>query len=272
MNPILLDLNFITIKWYSVLILLGTLIGIFLMLTEAKKFKITSDFIFNLSFWTIISAFIGARIYYVAFNWSYYSNNLLEILKIWEGGLAIHGGIIAGFITILLYTKKYKVRTFKFTDMIVPSLLIGQAIGRWGNFFNGEAHGAMTTLEALQKLRIPEFIINGMYIGGSYYQPTFFYESLWCLLGFIILLIIRRLKYIKVGQLTSIYLMWYSVGRFFIEATRTDSLMLGSFKMAQVISVVLFVLGLILFIIMSQKGSKLDNLYGEIGNEEDIRF
>lgn len=272
MNPIFLDLDFITIKWYSVLILIAALFGILLSTWEAKKFKITSDFMFNLCFWVILSAFLGARIYYVAFNWSYYSTNLIDIIKIWEGGLAIHGGMIAGFLAILVYTKKYQVRTLKFADILVPSLILGQAIGRWGNFFNGEAHGAMTTLETLQKLRIPEFIIKGMNIGGIYYHPTFFYESLWCLLGFIVLLVIRRLKYIKVGQLTSIYLMWYSVGRFFIEATRTDSLMLGSFKMAQVISVGLFILGLILFVVLGQRGSKLDNLYGEIGNEEDIRF
>ncbi len=272
MNPVLLDLDFITIKWYSVLILIGALVGIVLAIMEARKFKITSDFMFNLAFWTILAAFVGARLYYIAFNWSYYSKNLLEIVQIWQGGLAIHGGIIGGFLAILIYTKKYQVRTFKFTDIIVPSLIIGQAIGRWGNFFNGEAHGAATTLEALQKLKVPEFIINGMNIGGIYYQPTFFYESLWCLLGFIILIIIRRIKYIKVGQLTAIYLIWYSVGRFFIEATRTDSLMLGTFKMAQVISVGLLVLGIVLFIVFGQKGTKLENLYGEIGNEEDIRF
>lgn len=272
MNPILLDLEFITIRWYSVLILIAALVGVSFALLEAKRFKITSDFIFNLIFWTVMSAFIGARLYYVAFNWSYYSANLVEILKVWQGGLAIHGGIIFGFLAVLVYTKKYQVRTFKFTDIIVPSLIIGQAIGRWGNFFNSEAHGAVTTLAFLQKFHIPNFIVEGMQINGVYYQPTFFYESLWCLLGFIVLLILRRLKYIKVGQLTSIYLMWYSVGRFFIEASRTDSLMLGSFKAAQIASVGLFVLGIVLFVIFGQKGSKLDNLYGEIGNEEDIRF
>lgn len=272
LNPVLLDLDFITIKWYSILILIGALVGIILAIMEAKKFKITSDFMFNLAFWTILSAFVGARLYYIAFNWSYYSKNLLEIVQIWQGGLAIHGGIIGGFLAILVYTKKYQVRTFKFTDIIVPSLIIGQAIGRWGNFFNGEAHGVATTLENLQRLRIPEFIINGMNIGGIYYQPTFFYESLWCLLGFIVLIVVRRIKYIKVGQLTAIYLMWYSVGRFFIEASRTDSLMIGTFKMAQIISVGLLVLGIVLFIVFGQKGSKLENLYGEIGNEEDIRF
>ncbi len=272
MNPILVDLDFITIKWYSVLILVAAFVGISLALLEAKKFKISTDFVFNLSFWAIVAAFVGARLYYVFFNWSYYSANFWEIFKVWQGGLAIHGGIIGGFLAILIYTKKYKVRTFKFTDIIVPSLIFGQAIGRWGNFFNGEAHGAATTLKALQKLKIPNFIIEGMNIDGVYYQPTFFYESLWCLLGFILMAIIRRFKYIKVGQLTAIYLMWYSVGRFFIEATRTDSLMMGSFKMAQVISVALFVIGLILFIIFGQRGSKLDNLYGEVGNEEDIRF
>jgi phosphatidylglycerol:prolipoprotein diacylglycerol transferase len=132
LNPVLLDLDFITIKWYSVLILIGALVGIVLAIMEARKFKITSDFMFNLAFWTILAAFVGARLYYIAFNWSYYSKNLLEIVQIWQGGLAIHGGIIGGFLAILIYTKKYQVRTFKFTDIIVPSLIIGQAIGRCG--------------------------------------------------------------------------------------------------------------------------------------------
>ncbi|HOP65592.1 MAG TPA: prolipoprotein diacylglyceryl transferase [Bacilli bacterium] len=272
MNPILLDLDFIIVRWYSVFILVAVLLGISLAIMEAKKFKISTDFIFNLSFWTIMFAYIGARLYYVIFNWSYYSQNFWEVFQVWKGGLAIHGGIIFGLLTILIYTKKYQVRTLKFTDIVVPGVILGQAIGRWGNFFNSEAHGAATTLEFLQKLKIPNFIIEGMNIGGIYYQPTFLYESLWCLLGFIILVIVRRIKYIKVGQITSLYLMWYSLGRFFIEATRTDSLMLGSFKVAQIISVVLFIAGLVIFVICGQKGSKLENLYNEVGNEEDIRF
>ena len=117
-----------------------------------------------------------------------------EACKIWEGGLAIHGGLIAGLLVILLYCKKYKVRAIRMFDFIVPALLLAQAIGRWGNFFNSEAHGPATTLAHLQSLHIPSFIIEGMKIDGIYYTPTFLYESIWCLIGFIVILIVRRLK------------------------------------------------------------------------------
>lgn len=272
MNPVFLDLGFMEIKWYSVLILAGLVIGYFLTVVESKRFHISKEYLFNLTFWAIIFGFIGARIYFVVFNWSYYSNNLIDILKIWEGGLAIHGGIIGGYLAILFYTKKYKMPTNRFLDLLVPALLLAQAIGRWGNFFNSEAHGAATTLESLKNLHIPQFIIEGMEINGTYYQPTFLYESLWCLLGFIVLLVVRRLKYTKNGQITYLYLMWYSVGRFFIEASRTDSLMLGNFKMAQLISIALFITGLIGTIVVNRRGTKLDNLYNEVGMEGEIRF
>ncbi len=270
MNDILIDLGFITIKWYSVLMLVALLIGIFMISKEAKRFNIDDNFITNLLFWTIIIGIIGARLYYVVFEWDYYSAHPTEILKIWEGGIAIHGAIIFGTLFIIFYTKKYKLRTLKITDIIVPALCIGQVIGRWGNFFNGEAHGPATTLAFLQSLHLPQFIIDGMNINGTYFQPTFLYESLWNLIGFIVLIVIRKRKYLKIGSLTSIYLMWYSVGRFFIEGLRTDSLMLGEFRIAQIISIVLFIIGLIIFII-SHRGSKLDNLYNE-KTEVNMKF
>jgi len=269
MNPVLVSVGPLEIKWYSALILVAVIIGIALFLKEGKKFNISSDFMFNLAFWTIVFGIIGARLYYVLFNFSDYSKNLLSIFEIWNGGLAIHGGLIAGFITMFVYCKKYNVNLFKMTDMIVVPVLLGQAIGRWGNFFNGEAHGAVTSLSHLKELHIPNFVIEGMEIGGLYYHPTFFYESLWCILGFIILLIVRRLKYLKVGQLTCIYLMWYSFGRFFIESMRTDSLMLGGFKAAQILSVVLFVGALIALMIISRKG-KFEDLYNS--ESQNIRF
>ena len=194
-----------------------------------------------------------------------------EIFMIWEGGLAIHGGMLFGLLWIIFYTKKYKVNTFRILDMIVIGLIIGQAIGRWGNFFNGEAHGTVTTLEHLQSLHIPEFIINGMNIGGTYYLPTFLYESIWCLLGFIILLVIRRLKYIKIGQTTAVYLIWYGIGRFIIEGMRTDSLMIGNFRQAQIISIIMVILGIVIFILKG-KGSKLDNQYNKMGDINEIKF
>lgn len=271
MNPILLDLGVIKIYWYSAMIFLGLLIGGWLILKEAERFNISEDFIVNLFFFTIPIAVIGARLYYVLFNWDYYSVNMSEIFMIWEGGLAIHGGMLFGLLWIIFYTKKYKVNTFRILDMIVIGLIIGQSIGRWGNFFNGEAHGTATTLEHLQSLHIPEFIINGMNIGGTYYLPTFLYESIWCLLGFIILLVIRRLKYIKIGQTTAVYLIWYGIGRFIIEGMRTDSLLIGNFRQAQIISIIMVILGIVIFILKG-KGSKLDNQYNKMGDINEIKF
>lgn len=270
MSDIFLDLGFLSIKWYSVIMLASLVLGIFIITKEAKHFKIPENFITNLLFWTVIISIIGARVYYVAFEWDYYSLHPSEIIKIWEGGIAIHGAIIFGALFIIFYTMKYKIKTLKITDIIVPALCIGQVLGRWGNFFNREAHGPETTLSFLQNLHLPKFIIDGMYINGVYYHPTFLYESLWNLVGFMILIILRRFNRLKIGTLTSIYLMWYSIGRFFIESLRTDSLMFGSFKVAQLISILLFVIGLIIFIVC-HRGSKLDNLYNE--NEEvNIKF
>lgn len=269
MSRYALTLGNFKIEWYSLLIIIGAFLAIWLILKEAKRYKYPTDFVFNLCFWTIIMGIIGARAYYVLFNLNLYSN-FWDVFKIWEGGLAIHGGILFGLLTCILYCKKYKMRIIRMLDFIAPALLLAQAIGRWGNFFNQEAHGAVTTLEHLQNLHIPDFIINGMNIGGVYYEPTFLYESLWCLLGVIIILIIRRLKITKVGQPTAVYLMWYGLGRFFIESMRTDSLMLGGFKMAQIVSIAMIVVGLLIIMITSRK-SRYEDLY-EQDNQETVRF
>lgn len=270
MNPIMVNIFGIEIRWYSFLLLFGIVVGIIILIREGKRYNFSKDFLFNLAFWVIIVGFISARMYYVIFNYEYYIHDPISILKIWEGGLAIHGGLLGGFITLILYCRHYNARTLKITDMISIPLLLGQAIGRWGNFFNGEAHGSATTLLNLQSKHIPEFIIDGMYINGVYYHPTFFYESLWCILGVFLLLVVKKYKYLKVGQLTSIYLMWYSFGRFFIESLRTDSLMLGGFKVAQLVSIALFIIGLLIFMILSRK-SKFEDLYREAKGDA-IRF
>ena len=266
MNPVFLDLGVIQVYWYSVFILLGFLVGGTLALWEAKKWEISEDFMINLFFYIIIFAFLGARIYYILFNLEYYMNDPISMIKVWEGGLAIHGGIIACTIFIIFYTKKYKVDTLRILDILAVSLIIGQAIGRWGNFLNGEAYGPATTLSFLKGLHLPQFIIDGMFINGTYYQPTFLYESIGCLIGFIVLLIFRRRKHTKVGHVTALYLIWYGVLRFFIESLRQDSLMLGDFKMAQIVSIVLVISGVIMFIRL-RKGSVFDNSYNRRKNE-----
>ena len=270
MKPVMFKIGNFEIMWYSFLLLIGVIVGIVLLLREGKKQNYPTDFLFNLCFWTIIFGFIGARAYYVIFNWSQYASDPISIFKIWEGGLAIHGGLIAGFITMALYCHKYKVRLFKIVDMAVPGVILAQAIGRWGNFFNMEAHGGIVMRSTLENLHIPEFIINGMYINGNYYHPTFLYESLWCLLGFIVLIIVKHYKYLKVGGLTCVYLIWYSVGRFFIESMRTDSLMLGGFKVAQIVSVVMIIIGLLMLMITSRKG-RYEDLYDQ-DSTNAVRF
>lgn len=259
MDKVALDLGPIQIYWYSIFIFLGMLVACFVIYKEAKKREIEEEFLVNLTFNTIILGIIGARLYYVLFNLPYYLNNPIEILEIWNGGLAIHGGIIAGLLFIIYYCKKHEVNIWKMLDIIVVGLIIAQAIGRWGNFFNSEAYGPITTEENLRSLGIPSFVINGMYILGEYRQPTFFYESVWCLFGFCAMLLIRNYKYLKIGQLTGFYLIWYGIIRFIIEAMRTDSLMLGPIKMAQLVSIVFVISGIIIFI--KSIKSKKENLY-----------
>ena len=202
MNPLLIQIGNFKIYWYSVMILLGVLLGCYIVIKEAKKYNISKEKISDMLFYTVLLGIIGARLYYVIFNLDYYINNPIDIIKVWEGGLAIHGGIIVGVIYLIYYTKKNNLDTLLVTDICVPGLLIGQAIGRWGNFFNSEAHGPVTTLEHLKNLHIPNFIIKGMNIDGIYYIPTFFYESLWCIIGLIIILLCRRIKKIRISQIT----------------------------------------------------------------------
>ena len=262
MNKVLLDLGFIEIRWYSIIMLFAILSASYVILRESKKKGFTEDFLNNLFFYTIICAIIGARLYYVAFNFHEYQNDLLGIFRIWEGGLAIHGGIIGGLLFITYYTKKYKVNELLLLDIIVVGLILGQIIGRWGNFMNGEAYGPITTYQTLKSLFIPEFIIEGMKINGVYYHPTFLYESLLNVIGLIILLIIRKQKYTKVGELTGTYLIWYGIVRFLIEILRQDALMLGPIKIAQLVSIIIIIIGLIM-IIKTKKTSRFENLYKE---------
>lgn len=261
MNRIALDLGFIQIYWYSIFIFLGVFGASIVIYLEARKHKVDIDFLVNMAFYTVIFGILGARLYYVLFNLSYYSTHTLDIFKIWEGGLAIHGGILFGGITVLFYTKKYKQDTLKILDMIVVGLILGQAIGRWGNFFNGEAYGAIVSKNSLLSSGVPSFIVEGMYIGGAYRQPTFLYESLWNFFGFLALLLVRRYKYLHIGQLTGFYLLWYSLARFFIEGMRQDSLMLGSFKIAQIVSIILALVGVYLLFFQKKNRSRFNHLY-----------
>ena len=175
MNPILLEIGNITIYWYSIMILSGVIIGSLLVTKESKRFNISKTKTSDMLFYTMIFGILGARIYYVIFNLDYYLQEPISIIKVWEGGLAIHGGIIAGISYLIYYTKKNNIDTIKMIDICAPGLLIGQAIGRWGNFFNGEAHGPITTLKHLQNLHLPNFIIKGIRrFNSSKYLKTSF--------------------------------------------------------------------------------------------------
>ena len=245
----------INIYWYSIFILTGVIIAYFLIVKESIKHNLNKNMISDLIFYCIIIGIIGARVYYVIFNLDYYISNPEEILKTYNGGLAIHGGIISGIIFVYYYTRNKNINFLRILDIVSPALIIAQAIGRWGNFFNKEAYGSKTTYQVLKNMHIPNFIINNMKIDGSYYLPTFLFESILCLIGFIIIMILRKNKNIKLGVQIGFYFIWYGFIRFFIEILRQDSLMLLNIKMAQVVSILSVILG-ILLIIKSKKEEK----------------
>ncbi|MBC1693863.1 prolipoprotein diacylglyceryl transferase [Listeria welshimeri] len=248
LDPVAIQMGSLSVKWYGVIIASAVVIALLLALSEANKRKMDKEIIVDLLIWAIPISIISARIYYVIFEWDFYKNNLGEIIKIWHGGIAIYGALIGAVLTAIIFSRVKKISFWQLADVVAPSLIIAQAIGRWGNFMNQEAHGAETTRAFLEGLHLPDFIINQMFIDGIYYQPTFLYESLWNVLGFILLLIIRRTK-IRSGELFLSYVIWYSFGRFFIEGMRTDSLIWGDFRVSQVLSLLLIVLsiGLIIY-------------------------
>ena len=257
MNRVAFNIFGFNVYYYSLCILLGVIVAYILITREGKKQGLPKEFISDLIFYTLIIGILGARVYYCAFNLDYYLANPSEILKIYNGGLAIHGGVIAGLIFVYFYTKKRNVSFIKILDIVAPAVIIAQSFGRWGNFFNQEAHGGITTYQNLKNMHIPEFIINGMHIEGKYYYPTFFFESIWCLIGFIILMFVRRNKNLRKGFQIGFYFIWYGIGRFFIEALRTDSLMFFNLKIAQIVSLIGIIIGII--IIVTNRNKKYYN-------------
>lgn len=224
-NPEIIEIGSLSIRWYGVILALGALAGLLLAVQEGKRFGIKSDFFMDLLLIGAPTAIICARIYYVAFQWDHYKDNPGEIIKIWNGGIAIYGAIIGALICGYFFSRAKGYNFWRIADICAPSLLIGQMIGRWGNFVNQEAYGGPVEESFLREtLHIPSFIVNQMFIDGGYVHPTFLYESLWSLLGLVLLFVIRRRRFLREGELLATYIAWYSVGRFFIEALRTDSL------------------------------------------------
>lgn len=244
-DPVAFKLGPFPVAWYGLIIVTGMLLAVSLIIKEAEKRDISEEFVVDTAFWTIPIGIIGARLYYVLFELDYYLQNPSRIFYIWEGGLAIYGGIIAGLLVIYWLTQRKNIPFFLMTDVLAPYVLLGQGIGRWGNFINQEAHGGEVSRQFLEKLFLPEFIIEQMNIKGTYYHPTFLYESVWNLIGmFVIIAIRKKEKFLLRGEATAGYLIWYGVGRFFIEGMRTDSLYIGSLRVSQGLSLLLVIAGI----------------------------
>ncbi|MFE4714711.1 prolipoprotein diacylglyceryl transferase [Paenibacillus sp. NPDC056722] len=225
LDPIVFRIGSLPVHWYGLILGLGALVGLFLVIREGSRFGIPQEFFMDMLLLGVPSAIIGARIYYVAFKWNDYKDNFVDVFKIWNGGIAIYGALIGAIICGIIYFRYKGYPFWRIIDICAPGLLAGQMIGRWGNFVNQEAYGGVVEESFLRsKLHLPDFIVNQMYIGDAFHHPTFLYESLWSLLGIAILMILRRQKFVRAGEIFLSYFIWYSIGRFFIEALRTDSL------------------------------------------------
>ncbi len=235
MDPVAFSLFGIDIAWYGISIALGVVAALLLAQYTCKLVNINYDDMLTVFLITFPIAIVGARLYYVIFEFDQYRDNLMSIFNIRKGGLAIHGGIIAAVIVVAIYCNKKKINFFDIMDMAAPCIILAQGIGRWGNFFNQEAHGGPVTEAFISKF--PQFIQKGMLIKGTYYHPTFLYESIWNVLVCLLLLYMLK-KVSKKGVIFFSYIGLYSVARFFIEGLRTDSLMLGSIRMAQLVSII----------------------------------
>ncbi|GAK11667.1 LOW QUALITY PROTEIN: prolipoprotein diacylglyceryl transferase [Geomicrobium sp. JCM 19039] len=260
LNPVAIEIFGWPIYWYGLIIMLGGLLAFLLANHEAKRRGLHSELLLDLLIWAVPISIVSARLYYVLFRLDYYLENPGQIIAIWKAGLAIHGALIGAVITAIVFAKKRGVSFWKLADITAPSILLGQAIGRWGNFMNQEAHGGEVSRQFLENLMLPEFIINQMYIDGTYYHPTFLYESLWSLIGVAILLYLRRVN-LRRGELFLTYVIWYSFGRLFIEGLRTDSLMIFDLlRTAQVLSIVL-IIGAVAVLIYRRKAGLSDVRY-----------
>ncbi|HHW5343333.1 TPA: prolipoprotein diacylglyceryl transferase [Staphylococcus aureus] len=261
-DPVAFNLGPLSVRWYGIIIAVGILLGYFVAQRALVKAGLHKDTLVDIIFYSALFGFIAARIYFVIFQWPYYAENPSEIIKIWHGGIAIHGGLIGGFIAGVIVCKVKNLNPFQIGDIVAPSIILAQGIGRWGNFMNHEAHGGSVSRAFLEQLHLPNFIIENMYINGQYYHPTFLYESIWDVAGFIILVNIR--KHLKLGETFFLYLTWYSIGRFFIEGLRTDSLMLTSnIRVAQLVSILLILISISLIVYRRIKYNP--PLYSKVG-------
>lgn len=234
-NPVAFTIFGLDIRWYGICVATGILVAVLIAYYRAPQHKIQSDRVIDIILVSLPVGIVGARLYYVIFNWEYYKGDFFKIINLRSGGLAIHGGLIFGFLTAALLCYLWNISPLNFLDLMAPSIAIGQSIGRWGNFFNQEAHGGPTDL--------PWAIL----VKGEMVHPTFLYESLWCLfLFFVLILIDRQREYF--GKTFFFYCALYSLERFFVEQLRTDSLMLGPLRVAQLVSGTIFIIFVILIL------------------------
>lgn len=238
-DPIAFTIFGLQVRWYGVLIAAGFMLAVLLSYKRAPKHGIDDEFILDFAVWMIPLSIIGARAYYVIFSWDMYRGSIRDILNIRGGGLAIHGGLIAGILTAIVLCRRHHVPILDLADTVFPTVALAQSIGRWGNFFNSEAHGGPTDL--------PWAIL----VDGQYVHPTFLYESLWCFALFCFLIWFDKRRKFS-GQVACLYGMLYSLERYFVEGLRTDSLMIGPFRQAQVLSACVFAGCLILYLYLDR--------------------
>ncbi|WP_241152385.1 prolipoprotein diacylglyceryl transferase [Vaginisenegalia massiliensis] len=256
-DPVAFELGPFSVRWYGIIIGCGILIAYKMFSQQVKEHGLDLEWATDVMFWSILLGFVGARLYYVLFRWDYYQAHPDQIIQVWQGGLAIYGGVLVGGLTAYLLTKRAQISARLMGDMAAPALMVAQAIGRWGNFVNQEAHGGPIQRSLLAAWHLPEFVIEQMKIEGVYYHPTFLYESSWNIMGLILLFICRsKFKGYKQGDTMAFYLIWYGIGRAIIEGLRTDSLYWGPIRVSQGLSIVLVGIGFTLMIVNHRRQTK----------------
>ncbi len=253
MDPVAFSIGAVDVRWYGIFVVSGIVAGFMYVLYQGSRWNYDSEDLIDFLLYGLPIGLVGTRLYYVVFNWSYFRADPVRIFDITGGGLAIHGTIFVGLIYTLVFVHLKGFSFLEFADLLTPAFLLGLAFGRWGNFVNQEAHGGEVSAEFLSYF--PEFIKEGMFIEGSYYHPTFFYEFSWNIIIFVFLLIFTGSGLYRRGRTFVIGLGLYSLGRFFIEDLRVDSLYLGDIQIARLVSILIIIL-CILYLIMGEKITK----------------
>ncbi len=241
-DPVAIQIGPISVRWYGLIFVSGILVAIALTMRAARQRGLDPEFVPDLGMWVVPAGIIGARLYEVfILQWDYYSQNPGEIIAIWHGGLAIHGGVLGAILVGWFYVRRRNQPFWLWADMVAPGLILAQAIGRWGNFFNQEAYGSAAPGWLVELM--PGWLREGMTIGGTVMHPTFLYESVWNAAAFVVLYLVQR-RQPRPGVVISLYLILYNVGRFIIESIRMDStFVFGGLRVAQLMAMALVLIG-----------------------------